>query len=92
MKPRKNSRKSPLDSGYPNTRFDDSSASSAIVRKANVIALEDLNVQGMVMNACLARSIADQGFGELRRQIEYGSGRKRRPEYFEILCGGERRN
>jgi hypothetical protein len=25
MKPRKNSRKSPLDSGYPNTRFDDSS-------------------------------------------------------------------
>lgn len=35
------------------------------------IALEDLNVKGMVKNHNLARHIQDVGFGELRRQIEY---------------------
>jgi putative transposase len=49
-------------------------ASTAIVRKADVIALEDLNVQGMLANGRLARHIADQGFAELRRQIEYKAG------------------
>jgi len=37
----------------------------------DTVAIEDLNVSGMVQNHCLARSIMDGGFGELRRQIEY---------------------
>lgn len=35
------------------------------------IALEDLNVKGMVQNHRLAQSVSDVSFGELRRQIEY---------------------
>jgi putative transposase len=35
------------------------------------IVMEDLNVSGMLKNRKLARAIADVGFYELRRQIEY---------------------
>ena len=35
------------------------------------IALEDLNVKGMLSNRRLSRAIADMGFYELRRQLEY---------------------
>ncbi len=44
---------------------------TAIVQSADVIALEDLNVKGMVKNHCLAGAIADVGMGEFRRQVEY---------------------
>lgn len=44
---------------------------TAIVKSADVIALEDLNVAGMVKNHHLAGAIADVGMGEFRRQIEY---------------------
>lgn len=37
----------------------------------DAIAIEDLNVEGMVKNRCLARSVMDGGFSEIRRQIEY---------------------
>ena len=36
-----------------------------------VIAVEDLNVKGMVRNRCLARSVSDSGFGEFKQQLEY---------------------
>jgi len=36
-----------------------------------VVGIEDLNVAGMVRNHCLARSISDQAFAEVRRQLEY---------------------
>lgn len=46
-------------------------ATTAIVRSADVIALEDLNVAGMLKNGKLALHIADGGLAEVRRQIEY---------------------
>ena len=42
-----------------------------ITRRFHIIGIEDLNVKGMLGNHCLARSIADMAFGELRRQLEY---------------------
>lgn len=39
--------------------------------KPSIIVLEDLNVNGMMKNHCLAQAIGDVGFYELRRQIEY---------------------
>ena len=35
------------------------------------VGIEDLNVRGMAANRCLARSIMDGGFFELRRQLTY---------------------
>ena len=37
----------------------------------DAIAIEDLNVKGMARNRCLARSVTDGGFSEIRRQVEY---------------------
>jgi putative transposase len=42
-----------------------------LVRGYDLIAIEDLNVKNMVRNRCLARTISDCGWGELRRQLEY---------------------
>lgn len=44
---------------------------TAIIRRADVIALEDLNVRGMMKNHHLAGAIGDVGMHEFRRQIEY---------------------
>jgi Tetratricopeptide repeat len=38
------------------------------------VVVEDLNVAGMLRNRRLARSIADAGFGEIRRQLTYKTG------------------
>ena len=39
--------------------------------QVNTIAIEDLNVKGMIKNHCLAQSISDVSWGEFRRQLEY---------------------
>ena len=44
---------------------------TALVKSADVIVLEDLHVAGMLKNHGLAGAIADVGMGEFRRQIEY---------------------
>lgn len=41
------------------------------MRRFQVIGIEDLNVRGMMANETLARPIADMGFHEFRRQLDY---------------------
>jgi len=42
-----------------------------VTRRFHTVVIEDLNVKGMVKNRRLARSIADMGFFECRRQLGY---------------------
>lgn len=45
--------------------------SNALVKTHDRIVIEDLNIQGMLRNPRLARSIADAAWGELARQLAY---------------------
>ena len=42
-----------------------------LVRRFDVICIEDLHVRGMVKNHCLARSLSDAALGMFRTQLEY---------------------
>ncbi|CAK0776916.1 transposase [Gammaproteobacteria bacterium] len=42
-----------------------------IVRRAGVIAIEDLHVKGILRNRKLSRAISDVGMGEIRRELKY---------------------
>lgn len=46
-------------------------ATSRICGKYDTVYLEDLNVNGMMQNHCLARAVADAAMREFRRQVEY---------------------
>lgn len=42
-----------------------------LTRRFHMIGMEDLNVKGMLGNRRLARAVADMGWYELRRQLDY---------------------
>jgi len=46
-----------------------------VCREHRAVAIEDLNVKGMLANARLSRAIADVGFHEIRRQLLYKASR-----------------
>lgn len=46
-------------------------ATTAAVRESQAVAVEDLNVAGMMRNRKSAKSVADASMGEMIRQLEY---------------------
>ncbi len=46
---------------------------SSLVKNHALVAIEDLHVNGMLKNHCLAQAVSDSNFGEIRRQLEYKS-------------------
>ncbi len=60
---------------------------TGLVRGHDLIAIEDLNVSGMVRSRRLARAISDCGWGEFRRQLHYKCERAcRRPVVIGRWC------
>ncbi|MGB4766109.1 MAG: RNA-guided endonuclease TnpB family protein [Rugosibacter sp.] len=47
-----------------------------LTRRFHTIGIEDLNVRGMVKNRHLSRAVADMGFFEFRRQLDYKAAQR----------------
>ena len=46
-------------------------ATTMLAKTKSVVVIEDLHVEGLRKNRCLARSVSDMGWYEFRRQLEY---------------------
>ncbi|WP_215732212.1 IS607 family element RNA-guided endonuclease TnpB [Lentzea atacamensis] len=69
---RANQRRNRLHCRVANVRRDGlHKLTTALATEFGTIVVEDLNVAGMLRNRRLARSIADAGFTEVRRQLAY---------------------
>lgn len=53
-------------------------ATTAIVRESKAVAVEDLNVKGMLRNRRLSKAVADASMSEMLRQLEYKCARHER--------------
>lgn len=53
--------------------------SNIVKRKPSFICIEDLNVSGMMKNRHLSKAVQQQGFYELRRQLQYKAERNNIP-------------
>jgi putative transposase len=51
-------------------------ATTDLAARYETVAAEDLNVSGMLANRRLARAVADQGFGQVRRMLGYKTQRE----------------
>ncbi|KAB2379773.1 IS607 family element RNA-guided endonuclease TnpB [Actinomadura montaniterrae] len=49
-------------------------ATSTLAARYETVVVEDLNVTGMLANRRLAGAVADQGFGAVRRMLDYKTG------------------
>lgn len=49
---------------------------TAVAAEYGTVVVEDLDVAGMLRNRRLARRIADAGFGEIRRLLDYKTGQR----------------